>query len=580
MSPTDVSEIVSAPASYSAPVEGARWWRERQFWLLAVLTAAIYFSRMLDLPIRGEETRRAMVAHEILQSGDWIVARQQGEPFLSRPPVGSWPIAWLTSLTGNLSLLEIRLPSLLATLLTTLLVYAYSRNFLSQLGALSSGLAFATFAQVLQLGRVAETEAIFTLFLSGGLMLWHWGYTCRWPNAATWMVAYGLVAIATLTKSLQAPVYFCGAVGIYLLWKRDWRSLVSSGHVLGLLTFTAVFAAWQVPFYNALDWQSVQKVWASDVGLRLEQLSTAAVVLHFTSYPLQVLACLLPWSLLLPAYVWPSFRRTIGPAMPMVVFAAVCWIVALPTCWIVPNARPRYLMPLFPLVAPLMGLVVQRVHEADAAAIVRRGWNWFVGGAIAAITVGAGLVGGASWIRVRSLDELAQPSWFAAIYTTAAIVAIAFLLCFWNRWSVRSAAISTLAIAMFLGLTFSGVAVNSLVAHDPNAERQVAELLNRIPKDAPIGSFGLVETVFSYYWRQPIAYIRKELPVKPRQLPSEYEYFCYSGNRADRVELPFPWRVEGVINCDRRTQSGQGKIVVVGRRLATVALLPEKDDRR
>jgi 4-amino-4-deoxy-L-arabinose transferase-like glycosyltransferase len=553
----------------------ARWWREWQFWLLAALTVAIYFSRMLDLPIRGEETRRAMVAHEILQSGDWIVARQQGEPFLSRPPVGSWPIAWLSKLTGELTLFEIRLPTLLATLLTTLLVYAYSRRFLSQLGALSSGLTFATFAQVLQLGRVAETEAIFTLFLSGGLMLWHWGYICRWPNAVTWTIAYALVAVGTLTKSVQAPVYFCGAVGIYLLWNRDWRVLVSRGHALGLLMFAAVFAAWQVPFYNALDWESVRKVWASDVGLRLEQLSTGAVIRHFATYPLQVAACLLPWSFLLPAYVWPQFRRTIGRATPMVAFAVCCWLVALPTCWIVPNARPRYLMPLFPLIAPLVGLVIERTHEAGVAAIVRRGWNWFVAGTMAAITGGAVLIASAGTIKSSSINGLAQPAWFTSLYATAAIIALLLLLRSWNRWSIPSATVSTLAIAAFLGLTFSGVAVNALVALDPQAEQQIAELRRRIPASEPLGSFGLVETMFSYHWRRPITHVRKELPVKPSQLPAKFEYFCYSGNKADRIELPFPWRVEGVINCDRTTQSGEGKIVVVGRRLATVALLPE-----
>ena len=147
--------------------------REWEFWALVTLATAIYFSRIADLPIRGEETRRAMVAWEILQSGDWIVPRQQGAPFLSRPPVGSWPIAWLVSATGDLSLVAVRLPSILATVLTTLLVYAYSRQFLSRLGALSSALVYCTFAQVLQLGRVAETEALFTLFVSAALFVWH-----------------------------------------------------------------------------------------------------------------------------------------------------------------------------------------------------------------------------------------------------------------------------------------------------------------------------------------------------------------------------------------------------------------------
>src|SRR6202035_5031438 len=107
-------------------------------------TAAIYGARLTTLPIRGEETRRAEVATELLQTGDWIVARRQGQPVLSPPPRGSYPIAGFEMLLGTGSLLAVRLPSVIATWLTTLLIYAYSRQFLSRLGALTAGFAFAT----------------------------------------------------------------------------------------------------------------------------------------------------------------------------------------------------------------------------------------------------------------------------------------------------------------------------------------------------------------------------------------------------------------------------------------------------
>ena len=149
------------------------------------MTAAIYRARLTTLPIRGEETRRAEVATEMLQTGDWIVPRQQGQPFLSRPPLGSYPIAVLEMVLGTGSLLAVRLPSVIATWLTTLLIYGYSRRFLSRLGSLAAGFAFATMGMVLQLGRLAETDAIFTFFVSGSLLLWHWGYTANPAAVAT-----------------------------------------------------------------------------------------------------------------------------------------------------------------------------------------------------------------------------------------------------------------------------------------------------------------------------------------------------------------------------------------------------------
>lgn len=557
----------------------ARIQREWEFWALAALAAAIYFSRIADLPIRGEETRRAMVAWEILQTGDWIVPRQQGAPFLSRPPVGSWPIAWLTAATGDMSLVAVRLPSVLATVLTTLLVYVCSRQFLSRLGAFSAGLAYCTFAQVLQLGRVAETEALFTLLVSAALLLWHYGYTLHWRAWQMWCVAYALAAVAALVKSMQAPVYLCGAVGVYLIWRRDWRTLFSRAHLAGLVTFFAILAAWQIPFYQCLGWEAVRQIWSSDVGLRLADVSPGIVVKHLATYPWQVLACLLPWSLLLPAYAWPQFRRAIGNAAPMVAFLSVAGLVALPTCWLVPNAKPRYLMPLYPLAAPLVGLVVERVFEsrATAGSMIRLGWRIFVGAAMGAMLLGGVAVVAASWTAPKALADLAQPRWFALLYMSAALAAIAMLYRLRSTSSPRAGSVTVFVFAAFMGLTASGVAVNSLRSTDPQAGIEVALLKERLPKDTRLVSFGQVETMFTYHWREPVQLVAALLPRSSDELPQGCDYFCFNVAAGEKAAaLPFPWREDGVISCDRRANvAGPDHAVIVGHRVEAIALLPD-----
>jgi len=563
-----------------APQSIIRFWREWEFWVLAALAAVIYFSRIADLPIRGEETRRAMVAAEILRSGDWIVPRQQGAPFLSRPPIASWPIVWAAWGAGELSLIAVRLPTILATLLITLLVYGYSRQFLTRCGALSSGLIYATFAQVLQLGRVAETEATFTLLLGGALLVWHWGYSRRWPALATWTLAYALLAVATLTKSLQAPAYFIGAVVVYLWWTRDLRFLLSSAHVVGCMVFAATFLAWQIPFYEQLDWSAVRQVWASDVGLRFASLSPTSVVAHWIGFPWKILACLLPWSLLLPAYLWPQFRQTIGRAAPMVTYLVIVWLVALPTCWLVPNARPRYLMPLYPLAAPLIGFVVQSIFEFDAIAIVRRGWKWFVA-SIALISIGAAAaVSSTSWICGVSSSAISQPPWFAAVFLLAATGATAILFEWWNCWSPRAASISMLTLAGLLGLIGSGLVVNSQITVDPHSGQQIAQLRQRLPPGVELISFGRVGTMFSYHWREPIQLVDMKLREVPEDFPKDHEYFCFSWNRTTSPRLPFPWRVEATIDCDRVADDTPENRVIVGRRLDAIAQLPDDTNVR
>ena len=109
-------------------------WLAREVWLLVLLVGLIYFSRLTTLTLRGEEPRRAMVAYEMLKNGDWLVPKMQGEPWLSRPPLHNWVIALVALATGDVDPIAIRLPSVLATLLTTLLVYGYARCFLPPRG--------------------------------------------------------------------------------------------------------------------------------------------------------------------------------------------------------------------------------------------------------------------------------------------------------------------------------------------------------------------------------------------------------------------------------------------------------------
>ncbi len=64
----------AAPSLKAAPA--LRWWREWEIPALVVLVLAGYFLRVGSLPLRGEESTRALIASEMVQSGDWIVPRR------------------------------------------------------------------------------------------------------------------------------------------------------------------------------------------------------------------------------------------------------------------------------------------------------------------------------------------------------------------------------------------------------------------------------------------------------------------------------------------------------------------------
>ena len=167
-------------SSPAASATRLAFWKEREFWWLLLLVVIAYSLRLTDLTIRGEETRRALVAREMMQTGDWVVPRTQGQPLYSRPPLQNWLIAGIATGQGTINEFTVRLPSLLSIVATVALLYAYTRGFLSRLGALCTGLVFASLGQVIELGRTGETDAMFTLLVAGSLLLWHLGFTRGW----------------------------------------------------------------------------------------------------------------------------------------------------------------------------------------------------------------------------------------------------------------------------------------------------------------------------------------------------------------------------------------------------------------
>lgn len=335
------------------------WWLTRPFALILALTLGVYFLRVSLLPVFGEECRRAMIAREMLETGEWVVPRIQGVAQLSRPPLQNWMIAGVGRLTGAVDVWAVRLPSLVATLATVVLIYGSAARCAGAPVAVLAATAYVTMYEVMEYGRLGETEAVFTLFVAGSLLIWHWGDAERWNPWLTWSLGYLLAAGGMMTKGLQAPLYFGGAVAIYLLVLRRWRDLISLPHLGGIGVFVAVVGAWQIAFVRQLGWESGLMIYALNVKYRFTDKTNDSFLMHLLSFPFEVYAVMLPGSLLLIPAAFSSVRTKLAEHRATVLFLAISVLWAFLFVWFPPGARARYYMPLMPLLALLMGLIGQ-----------------------------------------------------------------------------------------------------------------------------------------------------------------------------------------------------------------------------
>lgn len=378
------------------------WHREPTFWAVTVLALATYGLRLTALPVFGEETRRGVIAREMLETGDWIVPRVQGVPRLSRPPLQNWLIAAASLVTGSVDVWAVRIPSVVATLLTAGLAYVAGHRCSGARVATLAGCSYVAMIQVLEFGRLGETEAVFTLFVAGSLLVWLLGDLSGVNPWKLWPVCYLLVAAGTLTKGLQAPVYFCGAVAITLILRRRWRELVSPAHLTGAALGLACVGVWQVAFMTTLGWDEGWKIYFLNVAGRFDGTSGDTFLGHFTSFPFETFAMMLPGSAMMLAALRADVRARLADHRPTVQFLVASLAWAFVFVWLPPGARTRYFMPLMPCAAVLTGLIGDAALRSWSS---ERFYRWTLGlsAACAAMYVGPVLS-----FQARRCDDIAE----------------------------------------------------------------------------------------------------------------------------------------------------------------------------
>lgn len=119
-------------------------------------------------PWPADEPRFALIARDMVASGDWLFPRVGGELYAEKPPLYFWLLAGFYSLTGSLRA-SFPLPSLLATFGTAALVFdlvrrAYGRGA----GLAAAGLLLCTL-EFLVSARSAQIDATLCLLTTASL---------------------------------------------------------------------------------------------------------------------------------------------------------------------------------------------------------------------------------------------------------------------------------------------------------------------------------------------------------------------------------------------------------------------------
>jgi 4-amino-4-deoxy-L-arabinose transferase-like glycosyltransferase len=512
---------------------------------LASVIAALAFALYLTPALLGRqltatpEARVAVVAREMLQSGDYLIPTLGGEPRLNKPPLPYWLTAVAAKVLGReggptpqVLTRAVELTSALACTLAVLLVVVYG---------------CAT------LGRTAGVVAALILGLSVIVSKFAWlGYgdttlmlTCTAMFcAAAWLVCMprpGLLCALTLGLSLGAAILVKGHVPLLLLLAPVLAEVLLRRSFSGRKTVLFVFALaiaglLAAPWFIKVEHEN-PGAWQAMFGEVREALyPTGHDQSHRWVYYLYRLAGgLLPWT---PALLFgwlfyaAHLRQRLDPDNEQLVvsgahlrFFSLAAVLGFIGFYAIPKQQDSYLLPLLPPLALASGFVLSRFKNGGGLAEEKLAWSQLLLGLVAAAAI--------ALLPLWPLEAMARTHEDAAElrtvvdlmgWPTALSVGAMILIFNWylaRQWVEGRAlrACIVLAIAMYAGaFTWCGYCHSK----PPNAAELSALSprlrgdLDKLAPDVRVYAAGVSEPLLTFYLERPILTVKDHLRNEPQ----------------------------------------------------------------
>jgi hypothetical protein len=319
---------------------------EAPLWFLGFLSVALFFpslgSRDFWAPV---EPRYAEIARVMLTRGEWIIPKVNGDLYTDKPMLYFWSVLLLSKLAGGVNEWTVRLPSALSALGLVLATYFLGRDLFNSKVGFMAAAVLATCARVLWEARWAHTDMLFSFFFTLSLYffcraLFHKGVQREF------LLAYGLMALATLTKGLMGIVLPGLIVLVFVTLKWEWRSILEWRIPSGALVFLLVAVPWYVLVTLATGGK-----WLEEFVLihHIQNYTTSfghrkPFSYYFLNFPLDFL----PWTIfVVPAiFTYRSKVKCLNEPAPLFLF--LWFFVIFFFFSFAKTKRALYLLPLFP----------------------------------------------------------------------------------------------------------------------------------------------------------------------------------------------------------------------------------------
>src|SRR5271165_4698682 len=504
---------------------------KRYQWIVVLFASVIFLTGIISPPslMDDVDASQALMARNMLHSGDWVTARLDGVLFLDKAPLKYWMTVLLYKLLGAHDWVA-RIPSALSAIALCWVVFRFGKWAFSEKAGFYGGLFLSTCVGLFLFTRIVIPDVILTLSVT--LSIWAFLRALdeneEHPRIRAYVLAASL-ATGLLLKGFIGLVFPLGAGFFYLLLTRrlfdrkTWQRLYP---FTGFLIFIAIGAPWHVlatirnPPYldftmHAGPGEYHGFFWFYFINEQLLRFLNRRYPRDYNTVPrlyfwLLNLVWLFPWSVYLPRVVRLSYRPVDRGSRTR--FMALCWIGFVMVFFTFSTTQEYYSMPIYPALALLLGCGVAAADDsiragarvvaviAACAGIIICAILWNVRGVPAPGDISTALSrnAGAYTLSLGHMHDLTLQS-FAYLRLPLVVAGIAFAVGAIGAWVLRGER-ALLAMAVMMVLFFQAARL-ALVVFDPYlSSRPIAEVLKRAPKGTLItyGDHNRISSLFFY----------------------------------------------------------------------------------
>lgn len=346
--------------------------------LLLTCTLFLFFGLgnypLLDV----DESRYAVMARDLIASGDWNSLMLNGVPFLEKPPLYFWLVAASVKMFHGFSPFAVRFPIAILTMLLIFATYYVGERVISRKFGMISALTLLSSVFFLILSHVAILDMVLTVFVALTLYSGFLTHFCEAKNKKFyWLAFYIFMGFGFLSKGILAIAIPFTVMFVYNLLTKTLKDIFKPiNFIPGIILFLIISMPWHVLMYQKYGNFFIQEYIIKHHFARFinsVSIGRERPLLYFVPV---FLMGFMPWTFVFIAFLIDGFKKlktkftqadgnilhklfavvdAKNNEQKLMLFASLSFAIIFAVFSSSSTKLPTYILPAFPFAALMMG---------------------------------------------------------------------------------------------------------------------------------------------------------------------------------------------------------------------------------